>query len=261
MSKLAHFPDIQRVRGRRNGQDSDVDDGSAEMHGQTQGVAALAVGDQERTGRFVYRVAEDSWSWSDTMYRIHGFEPGAVPASTEVLIAHKHPDDRSYAAEVLQHVLNTGEPISCYHRIVDAQGRVRQVAAVWDVAVDKANNVLELRGYLVDLTESRRRDTTEDANTAVHDALVHRAEIEQAKGALMFVYSIDADTAFAILVSASQHANLKVHDVATRLMRLSESSARELPTARRRLLALLECAVGHRDATLEQLIPADPLVD
>jgi GAF domain-containing protein len=49
-------------------------------------------------------------------------------------------------------------------------------------------------------------------------ALVSRAEIDQAKGALMAVHGIDAEAAFAMLVRESQRLNLKVIVVARRLL-------------------------------------------
>ncbi len=49
-------------------------------------------------------------------------------------------------------------------------------------------------------------------------AMRSRAMIEQAKGILMANNRIDADAAFAQLVQLSQHANVKLHDVARRLV-------------------------------------------
>jgi transcriptional regulator with GAF, ATPase, and Fis domain len=50
------------------------------------------------------------------------------------------------------------------------------------------------------------------------DAVRRRDVIGQAKGVLMSRHSIDEDTAFATLVRFSQTENLKLHDVAARLM-------------------------------------------
>ena len=46
---------------------------------------------------------------------------------------------------------------------------------------------------------------------------VHRASIEQAKGVLMQLLSVDADTAFAILRRYSQDHNVKLRVLAERL--------------------------------------------
>ena len=48
-------------------------------------------------GHYTYSVADDAWTWSDGMYTLHGYAPREVPATTDVLLRHKHPDDRSRA--------------------------------------------------------------------------------------------------------------------------------------------------------------------
>jgi len=49
---------------------------------------------------------------------------------------------------------------------------------------------------------------------ALERALVSRAEIDQAKGAIMAGFGLGADDAFDVLVGVSQHANLKLATVA-----------------------------------------------
>ena len=52
---------------------------------------------------------------------------------------------------------------------------------------------------------------------AVAEIIEHRAVIEQAKGVLMAVYSIDAQAAFDLLRWGSQHTNTKLRVVAEQL--------------------------------------------
>lgn len=46
-------------------------------------------------------------------------------------------------------------------------------------------------------------------------AAAARETIEQAKGVVMLVYSVDAEQAFTILRAASQDTNVKVREIAT----------------------------------------------
>ena len=48
--------------------------------------------------------------------------------------------------------------------------------------------------------------------------VAHRAVIEQAKGMLMAIYELDAESAFGIMTRLSQHFNVKLHDLAAKLM-------------------------------------------
>jgi GAF domain-containing protein len=50
-------------------------------------------------------------------------------------------------------------------------------------------------------------------------ALVHRAEIEQAKGIIIASTGVTADAAFEVLVKQSQHENRKLRDVAAELVK------------------------------------------
>src|SRR5688572_28685984 len=50
------------------------------------------------------------------------------------------------------------------------------------------------------------------------EAMAHRAVIEQAKGILMSAQRCDPDTAFDLLVRASQRENVKLRDVARRIV-------------------------------------------
>jgi AmiR/NasT family two-component response regulator len=63
---------------------------------------------------------------------------------------------------------------------------------------------------------------------AVRDIADRRALIEQAKGALMFVYGIDADAAFGILRKQSQDHNVKLRLIAEQMSK----DLRELPVSR-----------------------------
>ena len=66
-----------------------------------------------------------------------------------------------------------------------------------------------------------------------HDFSKRRAEIEQAKGMLMFVYGIDADDAFELLRSQSQQHNVKLRLLAEQIQKDLIELARAKGPARR----------------------------
>lgn len=169
-------------------------------------------------GYYTYTVAEDHWSWSDGVYGIHGFAPNEVPATTAVLLSHKHPDDRVRAFEVLETAVRDGEQFSCYHRIIDRRERVRSVLAVGRGIKRPDGTVERLVGFFVDLTEVRRSETSADVEVALARIAESRAVIEQAKGMMMLATGCGADAAFELLRVASQNTNVKVRDVARLLV-------------------------------------------
>jgi hypothetical protein len=169
-------------------------------------------------GQYVYRVADDEWSWSDGLYTMHGYAPHEVAATTEVMLGHKHPDDRSRASAVLEKAVVDGEPFSCYHRIIDRKKRVRSVLSVGHGVKGPDGQVERVEGYFVDLTQVRRDETESDVQTALARTAEHREAIDEAKGMLMIATGCDSAAAFSCLRRYSQEANMKVHDIAHRLV-------------------------------------------
>lgn len=165
-------------------------------------------------GTFDYTLASDTWQWSEQLYAIHGFAPGDVVPTTELLLAHKHPDDREAAQRVIAQSRTTGDPFALWHRVVDADGVHRQVITVGAGVRDGAGALVGVRGHMVDLTEAVRRSAAREVEEAIEGLSQSRPVIEQVKGALMLTYRIDADAAFALLRRYSQLVNVKVRDVA-----------------------------------------------
>jgi PAS domain S-box-containing protein len=175
--------------------------------------AVLGAGEPQRVGRFKFFLDGQRWEWSDALAQLHGYKPGTVVPTTELLLAHKHPDDREQVAAVLQRVA-LGEPFSSRHRIVDVSGRTRTVIVVGDVMCDHAGKLIGTTGFYIDVTEAVQTELT----TAVTEVVASRAEIEQAKGVLMVAYGLSAQRAFDLLVWRSQETNVKVHDIAVSFM-------------------------------------------
>ncbi len=169
-------------------------------------------------GSFSWDIQADRWTWSDEMYVIHGFVPREVVPTTHLLMAHKHPADRAKTQEVVDRFLSTGERYACYHRILDAQSNERHVLVVAGGLHGADGALAEMNGFMIDLTTTRRNDMQPAIRDALDGAQAHRSDIDMAKGALMLGYSADPDAAFAILRAASNQTNLKVSEIAHRLV-------------------------------------------
>jgi PAS domain S-box-containing protein len=173
----------------------------------------VGLGDTQRVGSFRFFLAGQRWEWSDAVARMHGYEPGTVVPDTDLLIRHKHPDDRERVADGLERVLQ-GEPFSSRHRIIDTAGRTHWVIVVGDGMLDDEGAVAGTSGFYIDVTETLQSDIT----SGVSQAVASRAGIEQAKGVLMASYGITADRAFDILVWRSQETHIKVREFAHRFL-------------------------------------------
>lgn len=198
-------------------------------------------------GPFRYNVATRRWWWSDDIYRMHGFEPGEVVPTTELLTRHKHPEDAAVATAIILNAFTSGEPFALWHRIIDARMRTRTVVSVGDGVRDDAGTLVEIRGYMVDVTGSKRSQTARDIDEAVRRSAESRGTIEQAKGMLMATLGLGADDAFTLLKRNSQHANIKLRDLAQTLIDTFEEMRKAGLDARKAVEQVLrtDLLAGH----------------
>lgn len=183
-----------------------------------------------------------TWTWSEQTYELYGFRPGDVVPTTELVLAHQHPEDRGGVEAFLLEVVERGRPGSVWHRLVDAQGVTRQVVTTVVGEVDDDGAVVAVTGQTVDVSEAVRRTTAREVGEAMEVLSQSRPLIEQAKGALMLRYALDADQAFTLLRDYSQLVNVKVREVA-RLLLASVTAGAGLPATSRADLDRLAAAL------------------
>jgi len=169
-------------------------------------------------GAFRFWFVGQRWEWSDEVARMHGYEPGTVEPTTELLLSHKHPDDRRHVQELLDHALHHGGSFSSRHRFIDTAGREHTVIVLADRMQDGNGAVVGTEGFYVDLTEQVDQSRNIVLDAVLPELFESRAAIEQAKGALMVVYRIDADQAFAMLQWRSQETNTKLRALAAQVV-------------------------------------------
>ncbi len=86
--------------------------------------------------------------------------------------------------------------------------------------------VLEVRGYVIDVTGANRTAAQDEVDAAVAGVTAHRAAIEQAKGMLMVLRGLSGDAAFGVLRDYSQAHNVKLRDLAELLVEALGSAER-----------------------------------
>jgi hypothetical protein len=204
-------------------------------------------------GSFRFWFVGQRWEWSDEVARMHGYEPGSVVPTTELLLSHKHPDDRAHVQDLLDYALHSGGSFSSRHRFVDTQGTVHDAIVAADRMLDDTGAVVGTAGYYIDLTDTfdETRDETrqEVLDTALPDLFENRAAIEQAKGVLMAVYRVSAEQAFRVLQWRSQETNTKLRSLARQLV--SEVATLPPPSAD------VQSQFDHLLLTVHKRIPAD----
>ncbi len=172
-------------------------------------------------GGFQIDLISKTAKWSDGMYRLHGYERGEVVPSIELIMSHKHPEDRQQVREIIGEVCRDGGHFSIYHRIIDAHGRLHRVVTSGEGLKDEAGKVIGIEGTMVDLTATLQRETEQAAREAVAGATATRSAIDQARGLLMGRLQIGSDLAFELLIAYSSRKNRKLAVVSAYLMELA----------------------------------------
>ena len=139
-------------------------------------------------------------------------------ADDELLLSHKHPDDRAHVQDLLDYALQSAESFSSRHRFVDTAGNVHDAIVVADRMLDESGAVVGTAGYYIDLTDTFDETRQEVLDEALPDLFESRAAIEQAKGVLMYVYRVSAEQAFRVLQWRSQETNVKLRALARQLL-------------------------------------------
>lgn len=180
---------------------------------------ALAGGVPQWVGWFRFHFADQRWEWSPQVEQMHGYQPGTVVPTTELVLSHKHPDDYGPVAATIEEIRRTSGAFSTRHRIVDTRGEVHSVVVIGDQLYDDAGAVVGTHGFYVDVTPSLREEKQELLNEAVAEIAESRSAIDQAKGMLMLVYRIGEETAFELLRWRSQETNVKLRVLAEQIVR------------------------------------------
>ena len=191
---------------------------SAEQDGHGVEVEQAFAGAPQRVGWFRFYFEDQRWEWSEQVQRMHGYEPGTVTPTTELVLAHKHPEDRREVAKTIDEMLRSHRPFSTRHRILDTGSVVHQVVVVGDRITDDQGAVIGTHGYYVDITPSSDRAREDLISERVAEITEHRAVIEQAKGMLMLIYGLDDDAAFDVLRWRSQSSNVKLRRLAEKIV-------------------------------------------
>ncbi|WP_434085251.1 PAS and ANTAR domain-containing protein [Mycolicibacterium goodii] len=181
---------------------------------------AMSGGTPQHIGWFRFYFADQRWEWSAEVQRMHGYEPGTVTPTTELVLSHKHPDDRDEVAADIDDMIVKQRAFGRKHRIIDTTGAVHQVIVVGDQLLgDDDGAVVGTRGFYIDVTPDSSRQEDAAITAEVAKITERRAVIEQVKGMLMLIYGIDENAAFDLLKWLSQESNVKLRVLAEQAAR------------------------------------------
>lgn len=109
-----------------------------------------------QAGVWEYDRAANRAVWSDSTYRLMGYEPGSVEVSVENWLAAVHPDDRLAAHSNLLRSIEEQRDLDMEFRIVWPDWSVHWMRVVGRVTYDRQGQPQSLIGLQLDITEPKR---------------------------------------------------------------------------------------------------------
>jgi diguanylate cyclase (GGDEF)-like protein/PAS domain S-box-containing protein len=189
-----------------------------------------------RMGSWEEDLASGATTWSDEYYRVLGYEPGAVPASSGRFTSHVHPDDVANVDSARAAAVRNGGRFSYQARIKTSAGAERWLEVHGRVVPDASGTPRKITGMAQDVTarvdveEAQRRQGMVDPLTelpnrthlvaALADRLARRRPDE---GVALLLMNIDH---FKDVNDSLGHemGDRVLVEVANRLRRASRSS-------------------------------------
>jgi PAS domain S-box-containing protein len=100
----------------------------------------------------------NSMTWSDNMYRVHGFAPGEVVPSVELCLQMLGPDDRERAGNLVAQAIASRRSMEHEYRSRTKDGRIRTHLTRFEPFVSESGEALRIVGTTQDITERKRAE-------------------------------------------------------------------------------------------------------
>lgn len=89
-------------------------------------------------GFWEWRIQQNVTDWTDSLFRIFGYEPGEIGPSYETWLSLVHPDDREMTNELVQQAFAATTGYDFDHRIIWPTGEVRVLHCRGHITTDDA---------------------------------------------------------------------------------------------------------------------------
>ena len=145
-----------QIRALNIGLEQRVLERTAELHKSRQSLAeAQRIA---HVGSWEYDAANDTHTWSDELFRIFEIDPLQEGASYQGCVNATHPDDRDAIARAYLDAVETGKTYESEHRLLMADGRIKQVHERGEMVLGSDGTMLRAVGMMQDITERKRME-------------------------------------------------------------------------------------------------------
>ena len=121
---------------------------------QAERLALLNMAEQmSGVGHWRFDVLSGKVTWSDEVYRIHGYAPGEVAPDYQTVLAAYHQEDAAILAEAVQQAVSTGKGYDFRLRLRPAGSEERLVETRATTEKDESGKTVAIFGVFQDVTE------------------------------------------------------------------------------------------------------------
>jgi PAS domain S-box-containing protein len=148
--------------------------------------SALLAGTERlaQTGSWCWDVRTDDLIWSDNLFRLFGFEPGAITPTLKLVHDHTHPDDRERVVGRVD-AARAGNVPPIEWRIRRRDGEVRHLRSTIMAVEELDHRPVRVIGSMQDVTDRRRAEREIAAHAAVSEALTSWSSLDEGGAALL----------------------------------------------------------------------------
>jgi PAS domain S-box-containing protein len=109
-------------------------------------------------GSWVWNLETGEMDWSDEVYRIFGYKPGAIKPESAVFSNNAHPEDRGEIAALFRAAMEQAAPFRKEFRIVCPDGGERHLSVHAEVRTDSRHRPTQMVGTILDISERARAE-------------------------------------------------------------------------------------------------------
>jgi PAS domain S-box-containing protein len=109
-------------------------------------------------GLWTWDLQRNTTHWTDEVYRIMGYEPGAFEADNEAWYRGIHPDDVQRVRDGVALAVKAGRDFFRQYRVIARDGSVRWVESQGQCQRDKAGRATWIMGVLMDITDRKQME-------------------------------------------------------------------------------------------------------
>lgn len=127
------------------------------------------------TGSWEWDILQNRITWSESIYKFHGLEPGQFSGKMEDFTTLIHPDDREAVATAIRGAVETDAAYQLEYRALWPDGTIRWIATTGLIHRDPGGKAIRMLGAASDITDRKHAEEAIRQSEGRHGAILQSA--------------------------------------------------------------------------------------